>query len=224
MSDPAVLPEAGTSPKRRAIREAAAELFMAEGFGAVSMDAVARAAQVSKATLYAHFSGKEALFTDIIESHCTQMQAMMEGALPTRSPALEDALAELGRRWLEFLLLPRVRALHRVVISEGVRFPHLARGFYEAGPQTVRRWLASWMARQQQAGRLRPDADPRLVADQFLALLRSDTFLRAVLGLPPEQPGGDVREAAAEAARAVARLYGAAVSPTANTAPDKAPD
>ncbi len=44
------------SPKRQLVLDAAASLFMAHGYGAVSMDAVARAAGVSKATLYAYFS------------------------------------------------------------------------------------------------------------------------------------------------------------------------
>ena len=55
------------SPKRRAILNAATELFAARGYGAVSMDAIARAADVSKATLYAHFESKDRLFATIVQ-------------------------------------------------------------------------------------------------------------------------------------------------------------
>ena len=39
---------------------------MTDGYGAASMDAIAKAAGVSKATVYAHFSGKDQLFAAII--------------------------------------------------------------------------------------------------------------------------------------------------------------
>jgi AcrR family transcriptional regulator len=65
MSTTDLLPET-MKPKRRAIMAAAAELFMAEGYAAAAMDGMARAAGVSKATLYAYFTGKVALFKAII--------------------------------------------------------------------------------------------------------------------------------------------------------------
>ncbi len=43
------------SPKRDAIVAAATELFLAHGFGDVSMDAIAAKAEVSKRTVYSHF-------------------------------------------------------------------------------------------------------------------------------------------------------------------------
>ena len=54
------------SPKRRQIVAAAESLFLAHGYGAVSMDAIAKRAGVSKATLYAHFASKDALFAGIM--------------------------------------------------------------------------------------------------------------------------------------------------------------
>ncbi|WP_160000657.1 TetR/AcrR family transcriptional regulator [Roseomonas sp. 18066] len=197
------------SPKRRAILDAAAELFMKEGFGPVSMDAVARGAQVSKATLYAHFTGKDALFQEIIEESCQKMQALVPQALANHAQPLEAALAELGAHWLGFLLRPRVRALHRVVVAEGARVPELAQAFYTAGPVTLRGWLLDWLAGEAARGRLQPDAPLPLVAEQFFSLLRGDLFLRATLGLSGPIGEEEVRTLAEAAARAIARLYGA---------------
>ena len=59
-------------PKRQAILNAATELFVARGYGAVSMDAIARAADVSKATLYAHFESKDRLFARIVSDACQE--------------------------------------------------------------------------------------------------------------------------------------------------------
>jgi TetR/AcrR family transcriptional repressor of mexJK operon len=197
-----------TSPKRRAILDAAASLFMAEGYGAVSMDAVARAAQVSKATLYAHFTGKEALFAEIIDGNCAQLKGSVAVALSGHALPLRAALTEIGTQWLRFLLQPRVRALHRVVIGEGARFPGLARSFYANGPAALRLWLAGWLAEETTRGRLRPGTDAELVAEQFLSLLRGDLFIRATLGLLEEVREAEIVALAAAAASAIECLHG----------------
>src|SRR5215475_4527475 len=54
--------------KKLAVLKAALRLFLEQGFGATSMDAIARAAGVSKATLYAHVKSKEELFAAITAS------------------------------------------------------------------------------------------------------------------------------------------------------------
>ncbi|AWB90317.1 TetR/AcrR family transcriptional regulator [Salinibacterium hongtaonis] len=71
----------GKSTKRDAILAAAAELLLANGFDGTSMDAVAAKAQVSKTTVYAHFSDKVKLF-----------HAVMVHASSTLIPSLHDAL------------------------------------------------------------------------------------------------------------------------------------
>src|SRR4029077_13382598 len=61
-------PRGHTEPVGKAgtILAAAERAFLASGFGAATMDAIARDAGVSKATVYAHFTGKEALFGAVI--------------------------------------------------------------------------------------------------------------------------------------------------------------
>src|ERR1700753_3833872 len=65
--------------KTEKIVEAASQLFLEQGYGAVSMDQIARDAGVSKATVYAHFESKENLFAAIIQDGCT---AYAEGIVP----------------------------------------------------------------------------------------------------------------------------------------------
>ncbi|MGY4802080.1 TetR/AcrR family transcriptional regulator [Teichococcus aerofrigidensis] len=210
MSDtlPASAAATDTSPKRRAILEAAAGLFLAEGFGAVSMDGIARAAQVSKATLYAHFAGKDALFAEIVAGNCARMRGVLEVLFSSHELGLEEALTELGTQWLRFLLQPRVRALHRMVIAEAPRFPELARSFYAEGPRGMCLWLAGWLAEEQRRGQLHAAASPALAAEQFLSLLRGDLFLRATLGLSGPAGEEEVALLARQAARAIVRLHG----------------
>jgi TetR/AcrR family transcriptional regulator, mexJK operon transcriptional repressor len=172
------------SPKRQAILHAASELFIARGYGAVSMDAVAKEAGVSKATLYAHFASKDRLFATIINDACRQNIAVVD-FMPESAPDLAAALTALGGRMLRFLLEDRALAINRVVTAESVRFPELGRAFYDNGPGVFRRAFGAWLAAQTEAGRLRVP-DPEMAADQFIGMLRSaGIYTRATLGLPP---------------------------------------
>src|SRR5215218_9260655 len=92
-------------PKPRAILDAAAELFLTHGFAAVSMDAVAHQASVSKATLYAHFPGKDALFAAMLAERCDRMAAEAS-ALAGHGDGMEAALRRLCRKVLGFLVAP----------------------------------------------------------------------------------------------------------------------
>jgi TetR/AcrR family transcriptional regulator, mexJK operon transcriptional repressor len=184
------------SPKRQLVLDAAASLFMAHGYGAVSMDAVARAAGVSKATLYAYFSSKDQLFATIIGEACRQKIALAE-LLPADATDPCAALAAFGGRLLRFFLEERPLAIHRVVIAESTRFPELGRAFYDNGPAALFRTLAEWLAGQTGAGRL-AITDAGMAAEQFVGMLRTSLFLRATLGLTrPTEPEIDATVEAA---------------------------
>lgn len=193
------------SPKRHAIMEAATALFAARGYGAVSMDAIARAADVSKATLYAHFESKDRLFATIVQVACTEHITPADD-LPEGTIDVEAALTEIGGRILRFFLRDLSLAIHRLVIAESVRFPELGRAFHENGPVAGRERLAAWMARQ--SGLVVPD--PRVAAEQFFGLLRSGLYLRATLGLAPDASEADIDAVVTAAAGTFMRAFGAA--------------
>jgi TetR/AcrR family transcriptional regulator, mexJK operon transcriptional repressor len=184
------------SPKRQLVLDAAASLFMAHGYGAVSMDAIARAAGVSKATLYAYFSSKDLLFATIIGEACRQKIALAE-LLPADATDVLVALTAFGGRLLRFFLEERPLAIHRVVIAESTRFPELGRAFYDNGPAALFRTLGGWLAEQTKEGRLAV-SDAAMAAEQFVGMLRTSLFLRASLGLtPPTESEIDATVAAA---------------------------
>ena len=177
------LPEADVSPKHRQMLDAAADLFMAHGYGSVSMDAVARAAGVSKATLYAHFASKERLFATMVGEVCRRNTAG-EGMFPEQVDDIVAVLRAIGGRGLRFLLQDRTLAIYRMVMAECVRFPELGAAFMANGPQGFRDRLVTWLAAQTRAGRLLA-GDGEVAAEHFLALIKSGLFMRATLGLPP---------------------------------------
>jgi TetR/AcrR family transcriptional regulator, mexJK operon transcriptional repressor len=194
------------SPKRQQILDAAADLFIVHGYGAVSMDAIARAAAVSKATLYAHFGSKDQLFATIIREACQSNFTVKE--FLTDDPDIRAALSRLGHRMLGFLLEERALAIHRVVISESLRFPELGRAFFESGPKTFIRVFGDWLATHAQAGRLHLD-DPARAADQFVGLLKCGTWTRAALGVPPPPDAAEITATVSAAVETFIRAYGA---------------
>jgi TetR/AcrR family transcriptional repressor of mexJK operon len=111
---------------RERILVTAMELFLAEGYGSTSIEAVAARARVSKRTLYDRFEDKAALFTAVVQ------QVMERIRPPPEVPLVEGAtLGEMLRRIAQLILRaalsPQGLALHRLVQAESARFPELAR-------------------------------------------------------------------------------------------------
>jgi AcrR family transcriptional regulator len=145
------------------------------------MDAIAREAGVSKATVYAHFTGKEELFGAVIGGECEQYLAdFSAGEL---DPAdVRASLTTLGRRFLELLLSPDAIALHRIILGEVSRFPALGEVFWRAGPERNLLQIETFLRAATAAGSLQIP-DPRRAAEQFVGLVRGETQLRHLLRL-----------------------------------------
>jgi TetR/AcrR family transcriptional repressor of mexJK operon len=185
--------------KAEAILAAAERAFLASGFGAVTMDAIAREAGVSKATVYAHFTGKEALFGAVI-AHVSERRfgGFSVEALDPRD--IEASLTTIAHRFLDLVLAPEVIALNRIIIGEVTRFPVLAQVFWQAGPARMRQQLETFFRRAGAAGVIAV-LDSRLAAEQFAALARGEIHLRGLFRV--EEPG-DPTALNAAAASAVA--------------------
>src|SRR5947208_4634815 len=176
--------EVPTLGKAESILAAAKRTFLAAGFGAVSMDTVAREAGVSKATVYAHFAGKEELFGAVIGRECEGYFARFSvGELDPRD--VRASLTVLGRRFLELLLSPDSIALHRIILGEVTRFPVLGEVFWQAGPERQRFQIEAFLKSATASGTLAL-ADTRLAAEQFVSLVRGETQLRHLLRLDGE--------------------------------------
>jgi TetR/AcrR family transcriptional regulator, mexJK operon transcriptional repressor len=173
--------EAPAASKEESILAAAKRTFLQSGFGAVSMDTIAREAGVSKATVYAHFTGKEELFGAVIGGECEQYLAeFSSGELDPGD--VRGSLTTLGRRFLDLLLSPDAIALHRIILGEVSRFPGLGEVFWHAGPERNLMQIENFMRAAAAAGSLEI-ANARLAAEQFVGLVRGETQLRHLLRL-----------------------------------------
>lgn len=184
--------------KRTAILEAGTQVFLTHGFGNASMDAIARAAAVSKATIYSHFDSKHGLFGAIIQASC---QAMMDAARaaegedtsePVDSPP-EVTLTRVGRAFLDLLLAPESLPLYRAVVAEAVRFPELGQVFYQMGPEPTAATLAAYLDAQNARGTLRVP-DPRLAAEQFYGMVLGHSHMKMLFGMATATPPAEVKD------------------------------
>jgi AcrR family transcriptional regulator len=173
--------DAPPGSKAESILAAAKRSFLAAGFGAVSMDAIAREAAVSKATVYAHFAGKEDLFGAVIGGECERYFARFSaGELDPRD--VPGSLRILGRRFLELLLSPDAIALYRIILAEVTRFPGLGEVFWRAGPERQRVQIEAFLKSAAASGTLAL-SDTRLAAEHFVSLVRGDIQVRHLLRL-----------------------------------------
>ncbi len=193
------------SPKRRQVTDAAEKLFLAQGYGAVSMDQVARTAGVSKATLYAYFPSKDSLFAHIVASK-GQTDPLSDDLFPTAVSDLRTTLEAIGRRVLEFMLRERTLAIYRIALAESARFPELGRAFYENGPHRFTQRFAAWLE-QLRDQRLVEVADLTMATHQFMALMRCGVFFRRSLALPPEASTDEIETTVRAAADTFLKAY-----------------
>jgi TetR/AcrR family transcriptional repressor of mexJK operon len=170
------------SAKRARILEVAGQMFVSQGYSAVSMDALAEAAPVSKPTLYKHFKDKKALFSAVIQARCDGMFDRFEHCLNGSETDPETVLKDMAGTFLDLILSPQPLAMHRVIVAEAQTFPELGQMFYETGPKRVMALLADWLNRQHKDGRL-VIGDPALSASLFLNMIKTELHLQCLLGL-----------------------------------------
>lgn len=169
------------NPKVRQLLEAARALFLELPYEAVSTDAIAKAARVSKTTLYVYFPSKEALFATLVGDQCAETaQAIWASA--SASDDVEDALRMIARTFMAMFATTDALAFYRIIIAQVPRFPELGRVFYESGPKVLQDRIEALLRAASQSGDL-AIPDPQLAAAQFLQLVTIDIPMTGLLRL-----------------------------------------
>ena len=130
---PAPPPRVAPDDKAAAVLAGARSVFLTHGFSAATTDMIQQASGVSKATVYARYPTKEALFNAVVEAECDRLLGVVRSTV-IRSRKLHAVLTALARSYLHLVLSQDVLALFRAVVGEAPRFPALARQFYLVGP------------------------------------------------------------------------------------------
>ena len=174
------------SAKRRQIMDGARAVFLAQGFDAASMGEIARAAGVSKGTLYVYFENKEQLFEAIVYEQCqTQAEGLFD--LDPNDGDVEAVLTRLGVGLVNFLCQPGKASPLRTVIAIADRMPEIGKQFYESGPASGIAMLASYIQRQVDAGTLAVE-DCEVAAAQFIDACQSTLFKPVLFNFAPPPP------------------------------------
>lgn len=167
------------------ILDAATAVFLQYGFGGASLERIAEAAGASKATLYSRYSGKEALFSEVVRRNCEHSLGLVFAATPSKT--LPDRLMSVTQTIATRLLSDEVLGLIRMVIADAPRFPTLAKLTSDEGRarsiEALTTIIAEFSSRPRDA-RERASAvkHARALATQVLDAAISPMLMRALLG------------------------------------------
>ncbi|HXT06341.1 MAG TPA: TetR/AcrR family transcriptional regulator [Roseiarcus sp.] len=198
--------EAGAdSAKRRQILDGARRVFLADGFDGASMNDIARAAGVSKGTLYVYFNSKEDLFEALIREDRKQQAERI--VFPADDGDPRPALASFGRQLIALMTQPELIAQVRIVIAATAKFPNLGRVFYESGPRYGVIKLAERLEAWRGQGVLQ-FGDGHLAARQFIDLCKSGVFQGCLFGLSETASPEAIARSVDAAVEVFMRAYG----------------
>jgi AcrR family transcriptional regulator len=163
------------------VLDGARRIFMSDGFEGASVDDIAKAAGVSKATLYSYFPDKRLLFMEVAKSECIRQADIAVEQIDLTQPA-HAVLTEAAWQMVNFFTSDFGQRVFRLCVAESDRFPDLGREFYESGPALVRARLVEFMKCGVERGELSIEDLP-LAADQFSELCKADLFPRLVFSM-----------------------------------------
>ncbi len=175
------------SAKRRQIIDGARGVFLAKGFDAASMADIAKAAGVSKGTLYVYFKDKDELFGAIVAGECT-FQAEGVFDFDPADNDVEAVLLEHGKAFVRQICDPARLSPLRAVIAIAERMPDLGRKVFETGPAVGTAKVAGYLQAQVDAGVLAID-DCEVAAAQFIETCHATMFKPVLFNFgPPPTP------------------------------------
>ena len=191
-------------------------MFFERGLEAVTIEAVAAAAGVSRMTVYGHFGDKVALFSEVITQEADKLVHSLSGLSSRRDSAgaqcrasLRGDLLRFGTELLVFFARPEVTAFHRLLQAEGPRYPKLVEAFIDLGPRAVVNRLGERLQEATNAGAIAV-GDPIRAAQLLIGLFRSIETASHAVGLSPPPSRVQIERHVGECVDLFLRAYAAA--------------
>lgn len=167
-----------TEKKREQIIQAATIEFREQGFQGCSMDKISLRAQVSKRTVYNHFSSKEVLFFSILEQLSDQENELFPKRYNPSIP-VETQLLEIARNEVELLQSSEIQQFSRILLGELVRSEEMAKMFDKQRPSCQANFT-QWLNAARDDGALDID-DISIAVEQFFGLIKTGAFWPTLL-------------------------------------------
>jgi TetR/AcrR family transcriptional repressor of mexJK operon len=159
--------------------DAAERRFLAQGYGATSIEQIALDVGATKRTIYAKFGDKAGLFSAMAKRVVERRRARLSGEFA--GGTVDARLTNFGMQLIELALAPDVLSLHRVIVAEAHRFPEIVLLVDELAAQGVRRRLAEIIAAEAAGGAL-VVADAGLAADLLIGMILNAAVHAGLLG------------------------------------------
>jgi AcrR family transcriptional regulator len=175
------------------ILAAAFRVFGARGLHQATLDDVARAAGITKGTIYLYFPSKAALFTAMLKARVNEIMPTVEAPQDGRATAAtRQRLSAIGHRLYSFFRSPAYLAMYRTVISEASQFPEATALLYRQGILPATRRLAEVIRRGIASGEFR-EVDPMIAARAFAGMFQIFAVSQGLLGGERIFPMGDAK-------------------------------
>ncbi len=186
-----------TREKHAAILDAARRLFSRNGFDNTNMDTIAACADVSKATVYAHFASKDALFQAVVDAMVGEMPDRWEALLASGGP-LPLRLTAVAHDLVAMTAVPMLQAIHRMLALSTQVSLQRADTYWDLCFARYDRAMQHCLRAEIRQGTL-AIADVAQASAQFFALIASASALRGLLSGEPgalQRPGARSVESA----------------------------
>ncbi len=199
--------------KRAAIVEVATALFAMRPFDAVTMEAVAVEAGVSKQTVYSHFSDKETLFEATVTAISDQMVSGLS-APDMAGQSLQSRLSRMGVAFLSVMLGQNVANMTHTLPAALRGNRKLGTRFYNAGPGRTKAALAEMIATAASLGEITVDS-PQLAAEDLISLWVGNLPAQVAFGIAEKVSAKEIERRTKRGTEVFLRAYAKAPAPRA---------
>lgn len=153
--------------RRKAILEAAVELFGRNGFHGTSLADIAGRVEITAPAIYHHFSSKEELLQAVISAFDREYQETWEELTQVGGLVALRRLPEMTARLAAHQELTRLLA---VLGAENLTEAGVAHQYFVKRYRLARRWVAGLIRTGQDRGEINADVDAEVKAAQIVAL------------------------------------------------------
>jgi AcrR family transcriptional regulator len=144
------------------------------------MDGIAKAAGVSKGTLYVYFTNKDELFEQLITDEKQELAAALDAFQPT-AESFRENLRAFAISFNDLLTGESHMSTIRMVVGAVEKFPAVGAIFFKAGAERGTTRLTEVFAEAVDEGRMRR-CDPAVAAHHFIALCTSEVMKKSLFG------------------------------------------
>ena len=193
------------SSKRRQILDGASKVFLDLGFDGASMGEIARAAGVSKGTLYVYFADKSRLFEAIVAQETLEQSRLSFNFDPARD--VRTTLRDFGQNYIHLICRPGGGSAIRTVMAIAERMPDVGRRYYENVLEKTINSLARYLETHVAANDVAIE-DCQLAASQFMMMCQASLFLPFIFQAAPPPSSERIAQVVESATQMFLARYG----------------